>query len=86
MIFSYSAKKFILLTLFQMKNNQGVDYSHNMPPAKIVICSPKPLIGCVGLLANEMAGNQYHSACSYILGDYIKAREVFTRAFGHTYG
>lgn len=24
-----------------MKNNQGGDYSHNMPPAKMVICLPK---------------------------------------------
>lgn len=38
-----------------MKNNQGVDYSHNMPPAKMVICLPKPqLVVSLGYLLNEL--------------------------------
>ena len=27
----------------------GVDYSHNTPPAKMVICFPKPLLAKIGI-------------------------------------
>jgi integrase len=42
----------IILRIFN-KNNDGVDYSHNMPPAKMVISSPVPYLQQQAIVLNS---------------------------------
>ncbi len=62
-----------------MKNNQGVDYSHNMPPAKMVICLPKPLYARPSWFTKKLAktiSEQIHPTLSHEIGMYLVNNEA----------